>query len=209
MIALRLCIILALLALTGCDKTYIDAAIGEKLQRVDATKLNGKWSDEEHNVFELRLSNKGDVVFGALSWDDKKQQFDGANKILDVRTIDETIYVFHPAEEESSDLKEDSVVETKAEPAKPVELAPDKLIFFQVNLVNASEMHIYLPDPKAIRNAIETGNLAGEVKKRNKSSSDAFIKALEEKSKEFIASNKWATLFAKEPTFKFKRINAD
>lgn len=208
MFALRLCILVALLAITGCDTVLIDSPIGEKLPQSEAAKLMGRWTDDDENLIELQLSKKGDVVLGALSWNDEKQQFDATSKVLDVRTVDNAIYVFATQEKESSDANVDlDNFESNTTAEKDNESKEDKpqFIFFRVSVISESEIHLFLPDLKAVRKAIEAGKLEGIAKKRSRTT-DVFIKASEEKSKAFIASKQWATLFQNEPTFKLKLI---
>jgi len=74
-----------------------------------------------------------------------------------------------------------------------------------VRLISESEIHLFLPDPKAVRKAVGSGKLDAMVKERSRTT-DVFIKASEEKSKAFIESKRWSTLFQIEPTLKLKLI---
>jgi hypothetical protein len=211
MFALRLCIVAALLAVSGCDTVLIDSPIGEKLPRADTAKLMGRWTDDDQNIVELHLSKQGEVIFGVLSWDDQNQRFEAISKVLDVRTVDDSIYVFATEEEDASDgnaeleeLESDNANQPAEKNSEPDEDKP-QFIFFQVRVISDSEIHLFLPDPKAVRKAVGAGKLDGIVKERSRTT-DVFIKASEEKSKAFIASKQWATLFQIEPTFKLKLI---
>lgn len=208
MTALRLCIILALLAIVGCDTVYIDSSIGEKLSKADATKYAGRWSDDDQNYFELVVAKNGDVVAGNLSWDEKKQQFEATSTVVDIRKIDDSLCVFMTNENDSSD-DDTELDEFKAESAPANETAKQtdasQKVFIRVDLIKDTEMHIFLADAKAIGRAIEAGKIDGRVQKRSKSTV-VHIRASEANTKEFIASKQWATLFQKEPTFKFKLV---
>jgi len=208
MIAMRLCIVVALLAMTGCDTVLIDSPIGEKLPRAEAAKLMGRWTDDDQNLIELQLSNEGEVVFGALSWNDRTQRFDAASKVLDLRKIDDAIYVFATEDKEpdEGDAKRDGF-ESDASANHDSQSRGEKsqFIFFRVGIINESQIHLYLADAKAVREAVQAGKIDGIAKKRSKST-DVFIKASEQNSKAFVASKQWGTLFQSEPTFKLKLI---
>lgn len=208
MFALRLCILVALLAMTGCDTVLIDSPIGEKVPRADIEKLMGRWTNNSQNIIELQLSKKGDVVLGALLWNDDKQQFDATSKVLDVRTVDDAIYVFATLDKKSSDANadlDDFESDTTAEKENESKDDESQFIFFRVSIISEKEIQIFLADLKAVRKAIEAGKLDGIAKKRSRTT-DVFIKASEEKSKAFIASKQWATLFQKEPAFNLKLV---
>jgi hypothetical protein len=210
MFALRLCIVMSVLAIIGCDAVIIDSPIGEKLQQADITKLMGRWTDEAQNIIELHLSDRGDVIFGVLSWNDQKQRFEAVSNVLDVRTVDESIYVFSTEDDASDDnaglddLESDNSDKRAEKKNAPRDNKP-QFIFFQVKSISESEIHIFLPDIKAVRNAIEMGKLDAMAEKRAKTT-DVLIKASEAKSQTFIASKQWATLFQNAPTFKLKLI---
>jgi hypothetical protein len=208
MLAIRLCILLALLAMTGCDTVLIDTPFGEKLPQSEVAKLMGRWTDNDQNLIELQLSKKGEVVLGALSWNDDKQRFDATSKVLDVRKVDDAIYVFATEDKESSDANadlDDFESDTTAEKDSESRDDEPQFIFFRVSVISETEIQIFLADLKAVRKAIESGKLDGIAKKRSRTT-DVFIKASEEKSKAFIASKQWATLFQNEPAFKLKLI---
>jgi hypothetical protein len=204
MTTMRLFMIVAVLATIGCDQVYIDAPIGEKLTRDKLTALQGKWVDDEQNSFELHIAKDGQLIFGSLSWDDKKQKFEAASKPLDVRTIDDAIYVFVVDDTQSNDDETDAddSAGDKANADDP------NLIFFRVDLISESEMHLFMAESKMMRDAITSGKLGGRIEKRKKSTV-IFVNSTDKSSKDFVASKQWGTLFGEKPILKFKLIKKE
>ena len=177
---LAFCLIL-LFAFAGCDSVTIDKPFG---QRIDAPKMKsvvGVWTDREKNIFEFRISNNQELVGGQLDWDEPSQRFTCKSGVLDVRTLADTFYLFLTEE--------------------------NKSVFCRVELVNANQIRLFLPDPSKFRDAVKAGALSGTIMPAKNDNFHVRITA-DAKLLPLLSSDDWQKYYLVDTAIEFTRLTS-
>jgi hypothetical protein len=172
------CLIL-LLASVGCDSVTIDKPIGQRIDSSRTENVVGRWTDSENNIIELRLSKNQELVGGHLAWDEEVQRFTSKSGVLDVRTLDDKVYLFLTDEKES--------------------------IFFRVELVNPNQMQLFIPEPSKFRDAVKAGEISGTITPKKNEHFDVRITA-DAKLASFLSADDWQKNYMSDPIIEYTRL---
>jgi hypothetical protein len=174
------CLIL-ILAFAGCDSVTIDKPFG---QRIDSSKIEqviGRWSDSDNNILELRLSKNQELVGGHLAWDEQAERFVSKTDVLDVRSLDDTVYLFLTEENET--------------------------IFFRVELVNANLVKLFIPDSNEFRDAVRAGSLSGTITPKKNDHFNVRITA-DAKLASVLSVDDWKKYYMTDTIIEYTRLGS-
>jgi hypothetical protein len=172
------CLIL-LLASVGCDSVTIDKPIGQRIDSSKTENVVGRWTDSENNIIELRLSKNQELVGGHLAWDEEAQRFTSNSEVLDVRTLDDKVYLFLTDEKET--------------------------IFFRVELVNPNHLKLFIPDPSKFRDAVRAGEISGTVTPKKNDHFNVLITA-DAKLASFLSADDWQKNYMTDAIIEYTRF---
>ena len=175
--ALFSCVILC-----GCDSVLVDTPFGARTTPERLSQIVGQWTDEEHNIFELRLTKSGELISGHLTWDDATEQFISQSHVLDLRTENHSEYLF---------VKDE-----------------DLFGFVRVEAKGNDEILLYVPDPKVFRDRVQSGSLSGTVDVKEDSDQFTVRLAVDEKLKAFLASSDWKQNYLQDSVIRYQRFPA-
>ena len=173
--------LILVLAFAGCDSVTIDKPIG---QRIDSSKIEnviGRWTDCENNILELRLSKNQELVVGHLAWDDEAQRFTSNTGVLDVRELDETVYLFLSEENETR--------------------------FVRVELVNVNQIKLFIPDPSKFRDAVRNGALSGIITPKKNDHFNVRI-TTDTKLASFLTGDDWQRYYMADAVIEYTRLKS-
>ena len=173
--------LLACLTLTGCDLVKIDKPFGEQVDSKRLAIAVGRWSDEEHKIFELRVSKTGELVGGNLVWDEESQRYKSNSGLIDVRTASGVEYLFATNK--------------------------DSTIFVRVEIINDDQIRLYIPDPKAFREAVLADTLSGKVVETKSDRIDVRLIA-DDKLERFLERPNWRGQYLPDTTVTYTRLSA-
>jgi len=185
---------LGVLFFVGCEIT-IDKPIGKEFSAKEKSSLVGSWVSDEGSFWEVQKNKKADLVIGALSWDDKKNEFKVETIELFLTTIGQSEYAFFKSE--------------------------GNFVFCRYVRKDDSNLELMIPDSKAFRKLVQesvaaakvSGSKAiGVVEDENPDfsvNSDFAIKLSSESKAllEFFESPKIDACFDNKPFLKLKRIH--
>ena len=179
MLPIRNWLLAVTLASLGCDSVTITEPFGAPVAPEQLKTVIGRWSDEESNLIELRLSKTNELVGGHLTWDEETQRFVSKSDKLDIRTAENVNYIFYTEDKESS--------------------------FVRVELIGDGHINFYLPYPDSFRNAVNSGSLNGIVTTKENGHFHVKITA-DAKFQEVLASDNWRHYYYPDLVVKYKRI---
>ena len=172
------CLIL-LLAFAGCDSVTIDKPIGQRIDSSKTENVVGRWTDSENNIIELRLSKNQELVGGHLAWDEDAQRFTSKTGVLDVRTLNDKVYLFLTDENET--------------------------IFFRVELVNPNQMKLFIPNPSKFRDAVRAGEISGTITPKKNDHFNVRITA-DEKLASVLSADDWQKYYMIDAIIEYTRL---
>jgi len=172
---------LVILFAVGCDFNWVtvSARIGSKVEASKLKDVVGRWCDQENGIMELRVSRKGELVAGNMSWDEQSDKFASESVAPDIRELGGNVFLFAAEEEQ-------------------------KAIFLLILRPDVDKIELYLPEPAMFRDAVEIGAVAGEiVPKRN----EHFCVNLtaDAKLESFLSAKDSRKYFQKEPLLVYDR----
>jgi len=126
--------------LLGCDTVTLDAPIGERLTGNEIEAFVGRWTNNESEVVDIRLTKDGQLVAGSLSWDEGLQRHVAQDHTFDARHIGPvTYFLFHDDDD------------------------AERFGFVRVYRTDNMEMKMYRPNAKRFRAAVQDGQLDGTL----------------------------------------------
>ena len=130
-------------SLTGCNPVLVDAPIGQTLDKADESWFVGSWiieGEEKDGYLEIRQRKDRKLIGGTLNWDDERGEYSAQSFTIEVRRVGtKAIYLFVKGDEE------------------------DWYSFARAKRLGDSTFELYLPDSDLYREAVEAGDLKGEV----------------------------------------------
>jgi hypothetical protein len=180
MTKLRLFAIFAILFAIGCDSNWVTVSgrVGRNIEVGKLKSVVGRWCDQENGMIELRVSRKGDLVAGMLSWDQLNETFTSDSMNPDVRELGANVFLFAAEETETILL---------------LVLQPD-----------VDRIELYLPDPEMFRDAVGTGAVAGTIVPKKNEHFCVNLDA-DDTLESFLASDDLRKYFQSEPLLVYAR----
>lgn len=138
---------------TGCDTVSLTHPIGEPASSAELKKLQGTWIDQDRGTLEVRISKSGELILGGLDWDNKTGKFKAINfKLLATRAGKLRFMCMTSADEPNEDKSSE-----------------DGYPFFMYEHADENTIHLYFPNTSRFQQAVESGELDGDIKKARKS----------------------------------------
>lgn len=170
--------------LAGCDSVSVREPLGERLDSSEHRALVGIWSFGDSNQLRVRQDAAGELVGGALNWDEKVGRFKVSNVDIVATQLGEYKIVF-TRDADNPDRK-------------------DAWTFVRCEFVGEEKLNIYGVKARVFQAAVDDGKLKGTTTPRNKNF-DTKISSSKAEVEAFISEVGLTNLFFPDP-ITLKRI---